>query len=59
MKVLKPVTKRTEVDSPEGLKVDVKDVRVEVRDGGVEDHGKGAGQSASKNVGGGAFHWMK
>lgn len=60
MKVLKPVTRRTEIDSPEGLKVDlVKDVvRVEVKDCGAgEEHGKGL--LASKNVGGGAFHWMK
>jgi len=62
MKVLKPVASRrtSEIDSPEGLKVDI--VRVEVTDGGnaggQEEHQKG-GQVASKNVGGGAFHWMK
>ena len=56
MKVLKPVRKAGDVDCsmPEGLKVDV--VRVEVTREGEEHKGQ---QQVGKNVGGGAFHWMK
>ncbi len=61
MKVLKPVRKVGEVDCSleGGLKVDVvRDVvRVEVTKEG-EEH-KGQQQQVGKNVGGGAFHWMK
>ena len=60
MKVLKPVRKVGDVDysMPEGLKVDVvRDVaRVEVAKEGEEHKGQ---QPVGKNVGGGAFHWMK
>jgi hypothetical protein len=62
MKILKPVRKgvgETGVEG-EGIRVDVvRDVgRMEVKEGsGGEEQGKG--QVASKNVGGGAFHWMK
>jgi len=63
MRVLKPPGRRAEADvggaSPE-VGRDV--VRVEVRDGGVGgtgEEGRGGVGGAGKNVGGGAFHWMK
>jgi len=63
MKILKPVRKvgvgEAGAEGAEVIKVDVvRDVvRMEVKEGNGEEAGKG--QVASKNVGGGAFHWMK
>jgi hypothetical protein len=59
MRVLKPPARRGEPDlgSPEVGRVELvqRDViRVEIRENGTED-----GRAAGKNVGGGAFHWMK
>jgi hypothetical protein len=59
MRVLKPPARRGEPDlgCPEVGRVELvqRDViRVEIRENGTED-----GRAAGKNVGGGAFHWMK
>ena len=60
MKVLKAARKTVggEGGGEEAIKFDVAMdvVKTEVRDSGEE---QGKGQVASKNVGGGAFHWMK
>jgi len=61
MKILKPVRKGAgEGGEGEVIKVDVvRDVvRMEVKEGSSGEE-QGKGQMASKNVGGGAFHWMK
>jgi len=61
MKILKPVRSIARVDGPgdEGGEVfnvnTGRDVKMEVKDKD-DDHGK---SQSAKNVGGGAFHWMK
>jgi len=63
MRVLKPPGRRAEADVGGGSPEVGRDVvRAEVREGSVGatgEEGRGGVGGAGKNVGGGAFHWMK